>query len=105
MRAHRGLPKNKALIKFLSEQGIKAVLQKTENFYMQDQNKEMPKADAELYFVIDEKSNSVELTDKGVDLIRLAICKSNKTLSIIEDKFNEKERDYWLDKGEEEGIG
>ncbi|MCO6500370.1 MAG: preprotein translocase subunit SecA [Vicingus serpentipes] len=69
LRSHRGLPKNKAHIKFLSEQGIKAVLQKTENYYMQDQNKEMPKADEELYFVIDEKTNSVELTDKGVDLI------------------------------------
>lgn len=69
LRAHRGLPKNKALIKFLSEHGIKAILQKTENFYMQDQNKEMHKADAELFFIIDEKSNSVELTDKGVDLI------------------------------------
>jgi preprotein translocase subunit SecA len=69
LRAHRGLPKNTALIKFLSEHGIKAVLQKTENFYMQDQNKEMPKADAELYFVVDEKSNAVELTEQGVDLI------------------------------------
>ena len=69
LRAHRGLPKNKALIKFLSEHGIKAMLQKTENFYMQDQNKEMPKADEELFFVIDEKTNSVELTEKGVDLI------------------------------------
>ncbi len=69
LRAHRGLPKNKALIKFLSEHGIKAILQKTENFYMQDQNKEMHKADAELFFIIDEKSNSVELTDKGIDLI------------------------------------
>jgi len=69
LRAHRGLPKNKALIKFLSEQGIKAMLQKTENFYMQDQNKEMPKADETLFFVIDEKTNSVELTEKGVDLI------------------------------------
>lgn len=69
LRAHRGLPKNKALIKFLSEHGIKAILQKTENFFMQDQNKEMHKADAELFFIIDEKSNSVELTDKGIDLI------------------------------------
>jgi len=69
LRSHRGLPKNKALIKFLSEQGIKAALQKTENYYMQDQNKEMPKVDEELYFVIDEKTNSVELTEKGVDLI------------------------------------
>ncbi len=69
LRAHRGLPKNTALIKFLSEHGIKAILQKTENYHMQDQNKEMPKADAELFFVVDEKSNSVELSEKGVDLI------------------------------------
>ncbi|PCI96240.1 MAG: preprotein translocase subunit SecA [Flavobacteriales bacterium] len=69
LRAFRGLPKNKALIKFLSEHGIKAMLQKTENFYMQDQNKEMHKVDEELYFIIDEKTNSVELTEKGVDLI------------------------------------
>lgn len=69
LRAHRGLPKNKALIKFLSEQGIKAMLQKTENYYLQDQSKEMPKADAELYFVVDERTNAIELTDKGIDLI------------------------------------
>ncbi len=69
LRAHRGLPKNKALIKFLSEQGIGATLRKTENFYMQDQSKEMHLVDAELFFVIDEKTNSVELTEKGVDLI------------------------------------
>lgn len=69
LRAHRGLPKNKALIKFLSEHGIKAMLQKTENYYMQDQGKEMPKADAALFFVVDEKTNSVELTEKGIDLI------------------------------------
>ncbi|MCB0401393.1 MAG: preprotein translocase subunit SecA [Flavobacteriales bacterium] len=69
LRAHRGLPKNKALIKFLSEHGIKAALQKTENFYMQDQSKEMHKVDAELFFVIDERTNSVELTEKGIELI------------------------------------
>jgi preprotein translocase subunit SecA len=69
LRAHRALPKNKALIKFLSEEGIRATLQKTENFYMQDNNKEMPKVDEELYFVIDEKSNSIDLTEKGLDLI------------------------------------
>ncbi|HNL82391.1 MAG TPA: preprotein translocase subunit SecA, partial [Chitinophagaceae bacterium] len=61
-RAHRGLPKNTALIKFLSEPGIRVKLQKTENYYLADQQKEMPKADAELYFYIDEKNNSVELT-------------------------------------------
>ncbi|MEX0966448.1 MAG: preprotein translocase subunit SecA [Bacteroidia bacterium] len=69
LRAYRGLPKNKALIKFLSEHGVKALLQKTENFYMQDQSKEMHKVDEVLYFVIDEKNNSIELAEKGTDLI------------------------------------
>ncbi len=69
LRAHRGLPKNKALIKFLSEPGIKSHLQKTENYYMQEQGKHMKKIDAELYFVIDEKNNTIELTRKGIDLI------------------------------------
>ncbi|HVZ26793.1 MAG TPA: preprotein translocase subunit SecA, partial [Sediminibacterium sp.] len=68
-RAHRGLPKNNALIKFLSEPGIRVKLQKAENYYLADQSREMPKADAELYFYIDEKNNSVELTDKGIQLI------------------------------------
>ena len=68
-RAHRGLPKNKALIKFLSEAGIKAGMQKTENFYMAEQNKNMHIIDDELFFVIDEKHNSIELTDKGIDLL------------------------------------
>ena len=69
MRAHRGLPKNSALIKFLSEPGMKVKLQKSENYYLADQQKEMPKVDAELFFVIDEKNNSVELTDLGLNLI------------------------------------
>ncbi|MFN5359299.1 MAG: preprotein translocase subunit SecA [Bacteroidota bacterium] len=68
-RAHRGLPKNKALIKFLSEPGIRVILQKTENYYLADQSKEMPKADADLYFYIEEKNNSVELTERGIQLI------------------------------------
>ncbi len=68
-RAHRGMPKYKPLIKMLSETGNKAILQKTENFYLQDNKKEMPNADAPLFFVIDEKDNSVELTEKGIDLI------------------------------------
>lgn len=68
-RAFRAMPKYKPLIKALSETGNKAVLQKTENFYLQDNKKEMPNADAPLYFVIDEKDNSVELTEKGIDLI------------------------------------
>ena len=69
LRVHRGLPKNKALIKFLSEEGVKQLLQKTENFYMQDNNREMPKVDEDLLFVIEEKNNQIELTDKGVDYI------------------------------------
>ncbi len=69
LRAHRGLPKNKVLIKFLSEPGIRVHLQKTENYYMQEQGKHMKKIDAELFFVIDEKNNSIELTSKGIDLI------------------------------------
>jgi preprotein translocase subunit SecA len=68
-RAFRGLPKNKPLIKFLSETGIRAILQKTENFYLQDNSKFMPEADAPLLFTIDEKNNSVDLTEKGVDFI------------------------------------
>ncbi len=69
LRAYRGLPKNKALIKFLSEQGVKSLLQKTENFYMQEQNKYMHIIDDDLYFVVDEKQRSVELTDKGMDYL------------------------------------
>jgi preprotein translocase subunit SecA len=69
LRAFRGLPKNSALIKFLSEQGVAQLKQKTENHYMQDQNKEMHKIDAELYFTIEEKNNHVELTEKGLDFI------------------------------------
>ena len=69
LRAFRGLPKNKALIKYLSEPGIKVHLQKTENFYMQEQGKHMKKIDVELFFTIDEKNNSIQLTDKGIDLV------------------------------------
>ncbi len=69
LRVYRGLPKNKALIKFLSEEGVKQLLQKTENFYMQDNNREMHVIDEALYFVIDEKNNSVELTEKGVSYL------------------------------------
>ena len=69
LRAYRGLPKNKPLIKYLSEDGIKTILQKTENRYLQDQAKDMPLVDKELYFVINEKNNLVELTEKGIDLL------------------------------------
>ena len=71
-RAHRGLPKNSALIKYLSEPGMRVKLQKSENYYLADQQREMPKADEELFFYIDEKNNSVELTDKGIQLITKA---------------------------------
>ena len=69
LRSHKGLPKNKSIIKFLSEEGNKALLLKTENVFMQNNNKEMYKITDELYFVIDEKNNQIELTDKGIDLI------------------------------------
>ena len=69
LRAFKGLPKNKALIKFLSEQGMKQLLHKTENYYMQENNKNMHIATDELFFVIDEQQNSIELTEKGIDLI------------------------------------
>ncbi|QKG80071.1 preprotein translocase subunit SecA [Tenuifilum thalassicum] len=69
LRAHKGWPKYKPLIKLLSEQGNKALLLKTENYYMQDNNRNMHLITDDLFFVIDEKQNSVELTDKGIDLI------------------------------------
>ena len=68
-RAHRGLPKYKPLIKYLSEIGTKAIMQKTENYYLQDNSKFMPEADEPLYFTIEEKSNSIQLTEKGIDTI------------------------------------
>ena len=69
LRAFRSLPKNKALIKFLSEEGMKQLLQKTENQYMQDNNREMHIIDEALYFVIEEKNNQVELTDNGIKFL------------------------------------
>ena len=69
LRAYRSLPKNKALIKFLSEEGVKALLQKTENEYMQDNNRKMPEVDEAMYFVIEEKNNQVELTDNGIKFL------------------------------------
>ncbi|MFD2571253.1 preprotein translocase subunit SecA [Spirosoma soli] len=68
-RAHRGLPKHKPLIKFLSETGNKALLQKTESIYLAENQKLMPEADAPLYFTIDERHNSIDLTEKGIDYI------------------------------------
>ncbi len=69
LRAHRGLPKNKALIKFLSEPGMKQLLHNTESFYMAEQNKNMYIIDDELYFVIEEKQNSVDIKEKGIELV------------------------------------
>ena len=69
LRSHRGLPKNKALIKFLSEPGIKQILLRTESFYMQEQNKNMHIIDDELYFVIEEKQNTVDIMEKGIQLV------------------------------------
>src|SRR6187551_894962 len=71
-RAHRGLPKYGPTIKYLSEPGIRVKMQKTENYYLADQQKEMPKVDEELLFQIDEKNNSVDLTDKGIAMITKA---------------------------------
>lgn len=69
LRAYRGLPKYKPLIKYLSEPGIRQALQRTENVYMAENNKRMPEIDKELYFTIEEKNNSIELTEQGLDLI------------------------------------
>ncbi len=71
-RAYRGLPKNTALIKFLSEEGMRSLMQKTESYYLQEQSKNMHLIDDELYFVIDEQHNSVDLTEKGIDLLTTA---------------------------------
>lgn len=82
LRVYRGMPKNKTLIKFLSEEGMKTLLQKTENFYMQEQNKNMHLVDDELYFTIDEKNNQIDLTDKGIELISKG---TDKDFFILED--------------------
>ena len=83
LRVYRGLPKNKALIKFLSEEGIKQLLQKTENHYMQDNNREMHVIDQELFFVIDEKTNQIELTEKGIE--SLSGDKEDKNFFVLPD--------------------
>ena len=77
LQAYRGLPKTKALIKFLSEGGVKQILLKTENYYMQDNNREMPKIDADLFFTIDEKNNQIELTDRGIEHLSKDVNDSN----------------------------
>ncbi len=77
LRAHKGLPKYGPLIKYLSEQGIKVLLQKVENYYMQDNEKEMPVVTDELYFVINEQLHSVDMTDKGHDMLAQAVGNDN----------------------------
>jgi preprotein translocase subunit SecA len=69
LRAYRGLPKNSAIIKFLSEPGIRTFLQKVENHFLADQQKHMPDIDKELFFTIDEKNNSIDITEQGLELI------------------------------------
>jgi preprotein translocase subunit SecA len=107
-RAYRGLPKSKPLIKFLSETGNRAIMQKVENHFLQDNSRMMPEADEPLYFTIDEKHNQIELTEKGIDLItgqgedpnlfilpdigtEIAIIENDKSLS-SEDQLHAKER-------------
>ena len=92
LRAHRGFPKNKALIKYLSEDGIKAQLQKIENYHLQDREREMPKVDKELYFVINEKHNTIELTEKGIDLISEGEDRDYFVMPDIGIKMNELEK-------------
>ena len=86
-RAYRGLPKNNALIKFLSEEGMKTLMQKTEGFYLQEQQKNMHIIDDELYFVIDEKLHSVDLTEKGIDELTKAY--NDQTFFILPDVGSE----------------
>ena len=83
LRVFRGLPKNKALIKFLSLEGTKQILQKTENYYMADNNKLMPEVDEELWFVIEEKNNQIDLTDKGIG--HLSEKTSNENFFVLPD--------------------
>lgn len=92
LRCHRGLPKNKALIKFLSEPGMKAQLQKTENYYLQDREREMPKIDKELFFVINEKHNQIDLTEKGIDLLAEGESADYYLLPDVATKMNEIEK-------------
>ena len=106
MRAYRGLPKNSALIKYLSEPGIKVKLQRAENYYLAEQQKQMPVVDEELYFHIDEKNNQVELTDKGLHYITksgedpnffvlpdlsIELAEIEKSTASVDEKINQKE--------------
>jgi len=104
-RSYKGLPKNTALIKFLSESGMKQILLKTEEFYMQENNRNMPKAVEPLYFVIDEKNNSIELTDKGFDL--LTESTNDSTFFVLPDvgsEIAELEKDQNISANEKQQI-
>ena len=102
-RSYKGMPKNKPLIKYLSEQGVKAAMLKTEEIYMEQNNRRMPEATDPLYFVIDEKNNSIEMTDKGIDLIT---GNSDDPLLFVlpnvGDEIAELERDTTLSKEEKQ---
>ena len=87
LQAYRGLPKNRPMIKFLSESGNRVLLQKTEAQYMQDNNREMPKADKDLYFVIDEKNNQIDLTDKGIEY--MSAGNQDKDFFVLQDLATE----------------
>ena len=87
LRAHKGLPKYGPLIKFLSEPGMKVILQKVENYYMQDNEKEMPVVTDPLYFVINEQLNSVDMTDKGHDVLASAV--GNEDFFVLPDVGNQ----------------
>uniref|UniRef100_A0AB33ISD2 Protein translocase subunit SecA n=1 Tax=Prevotella sp. GTC17253 TaxID=3236793 RepID=A0AB33ISD2_9BACT len=96
-RSYKALPKNKPLIKYLSEEGIKAGMLKTEEFYMQNNNREMPKAVKPLYFVVDEKLNSADLTDKGTEWLAQQV--NDRTLFVLPDitsQLSELEADHEL---------
>ena len=101
-RSHKALPKNKALIKYLSEPGIKAGMLKTEEIYMEQNNKRMPEAVEPLYFVIDEKLKSVDLTDKGIELITGNAA--DPTLFVLPDIAAQLSELETLDLGEEEKL-
>jgi len=97
-RSHKALPKNKALIKYLSEEGIKAGMLATEEIYMENNNRKMPEAVAPLYFVVEEKLNSVELTDKGTDWLAKQV--NDKELFVLPDiagQLSELEKETGLD--------
>ena len=102
-RSYKGMPKNKPLIKYLSEQGVRAAMLKTEEIYMEQNNRRMPEATDPLYFVIDEKNNSIEMTDKGIDLIT---GNSDDPLLFVlpnvGDEIAELERDTTLSKEEKQ---